>query len=77
MIAAGRHGLGVLSIGAGIPGRPEMLAKQWQIAEDTAKEHGHEMNRKDWRVVVVMHLAEDREQALREVQKGERLETIS
>lgn len=77
MIAAGRHGLGVLSIGAGIPGGPEMLAKQWQIAEDTAKEHGHEMNRKDWRVVVVMHLAEDREQALREVQKGERLETIS
>ena len=77
MIAAGRHGLGVLSIGAGIPGGPEMLAKQWQITEDTAKEHGHEMKRKDWRVVVVMHLAEDREQALREVQKGERLETIS
>ena len=77
MIAAGRHGLGVLSIGAGIPGGPEMLAKQWQIAEDTAKEHGHEMNRKDWRVVVVMHLAEDREQALREVQKGERLETVT
>ncbi len=77
MIAAGRHGLGVLSIGAGIPGGPEMLAKQWQIAEDTAKKHGHEMNRKDWRVVVVMHLAEDREQALREVRNGERLETVT
>ncbi|MBU2534196.1 MAG: LLM class flavin-dependent oxidoreductase [Alphaproteobacteria bacterium] len=77
MMAAGRHGLGVLSIGAGIPGGPEMLAKQWQIAEDTAKEHGHEMNRKDWRVVVTMHLAEDPEQALREVHKGERAETVT
>lgn len=77
MIAAGRHGLGVLSIGAGIPGGPEMLAKQWQIAEDTAAERGHTMDRKDWRVVVVMHLAEDPEQALREVQRGERLETVT
>lgn len=77
MMAAGRHGLGVLSIGAGIPGGPEMLAKQWQIAEDTAAENGHTMDRKDWRVVVVMHLAEDADQALREVQKGERLETVT
>jgi len=77
MIAAGRHGLGVLSIGAGIPGGPEMLSKQWQIAEDTAKEHGHTMDRKDWRVVVTMHLAEDPEQALREVQTGERAETVT
>jgi len=28
MIAAGKHGVGVLSIGAGIPGGPEMLGKQ-------------------------------------------------
>ena len=34
MMAAGKHGLGVLSIGAGLPGGPEALAKQWQIAED-------------------------------------------
>jgi limonene 1,2-monooxygenase len=77
MMAAGRHGLSVLSIGAGIPGGPEMLAKQWQIAEDTAKDHGHTMNRKDWRVVVTMHLAEDAEQALREVHHGERAETVT
>ena len=29
MTAAGRHGVGVLSIGAGLPGGPEALAKQW------------------------------------------------
>jgi limonene 1,2-monooxygenase len=54
-----------------------MLAKQWQIAEDTAKEHGHTMDRKDWRVVVTMHIAEDAEQALREVHHGERAETVT
>ena len=63
MTAAGRHGVGVLSIGAGLPGGPEALAKQWQIAEETAAKHGVKMNRKNWRVVVVMHIAEEKEQA--------------
>jgi limonene 1,2-monooxygenase len=33
------------------------------------------MDRKNWRVVVNAHIAEDDEQALREVKKGERVET--
>tara|TARA_Y100000588_G_C14071432_1_gene845954 strand:+ start:164 stop:1018 length:855 start_codon:yes stop_codon:yes gene_type:complete len=77
MMAAGRHGLGVLSIGAGLPGGPEALAKQWEIAEETAAENGTTMSRKDWRVVVVMHLADDKERALREIHEGERRETLS
>ena len=77
MMAAGRHGLGVLSIGAGQTGGPEALAGQWKIAEDTAAEHGQTMDRKDWRIVVVAHLAEDTEQALREVYDGERRETVT
>ena len=77
MIAAGRHGLGVLSIGAGLPGGPEALATQWKIAEDTAAKNGKTMSRKKWRVVVSAHLAEDDELALREVRKGERNETIT
>ena len=52
MIAAGKHGLGVLSIGAGIPGGPEMLGKQWGIYEETAAKHGHKADRSKWRVVV-------------------------
>ena len=77
MTAAGRHGVGVLSIGAGLPGGPEALAKQWKIAEETAEEHGVKMNRKNWRVVVVMHIAEEKEQALKEIHAGERRETLS
>ena len=75
MIAAGQFGIGVLSIGAGLPGGPEAMAKQWQIAEETAAKYGKTMNRKKWRVVVNAHVAEDDEQALREVKLGERIET--
>ena len=75
MIAAGRHGTGVLSIGAGLPGGPEALGSQWKIAEDTAAKHGQTMDRKKWRVVVNAHVAEDDEEALRQVSKGERHET--
>jgi limonene 1,2-monooxygenase len=75
MIAAGTHGVGVLSIGAGLPGGPEALASQWKIAEEAAAKNGKTMDRKNWRVVVNAHIADDDEQALREVQKGERIET--
>jgi limonene 1,2-monooxygenase len=75
MIAAGTHGVGVLSIGAGLPGGPQALADQWKIAEDAAAKTGKTMDRRNWRVVVNAHLAEDDEQALREVYKGERNET--
>ena len=45
---------------------------QWKIAEDTAAKHGKTMDRKDWRIVVNVHIAEDDEQALRQVKAGER-----
>ena len=69
--------MGVLSIGAGLPGGPEALATQWKIAEDAAAKNGKTMDRKNWRVVVNAHIAEDDEQALAEVKKGERVETMT
>lgn len=75
--SAGRHGLGILSLGAGGPGGVEAMAGQWKIAEDAAAAAGKTMNRKDWRIVAAMHVAEDDETALRQVQAGERLETVS
>jgi len=77
MQVAGKHGLGVLSLGAGIPGGPEMLAGQWKIAEEAAAKHGRQMDRREWRIVVNMHVAEDDEEALAQVRKGERLETVT
>jgi limonene 1,2-monooxygenase len=77
MVAAGKHGLGVLSIGAGLPGGPDALAEQWKIAEETAAQHGQRMERKDWRVVVNVHVAEEDERALADVQRAERHETVT
>ena len=77
VMSAAKHGLGVLSIGAGLPGGPEALAGQWKIGEETAAKHGQTMDRKKWRVVVNVHVAEDDELALRDVAKGERRETVT
>ena len=77
VIAAGRHGLGVLSLGAGLPGGPEALANQWKLAEETAAKHGKRMDRKEWRLVVNVHVAEDDEEALRQVKRAERHETVT
>jgi limonene 1,2-monooxygenase len=77
VVAAGRHGLGVLSLGAGLPGGPEALANQWKIAEETAAKHGKRMDRKQWKLVVNVHVAEDDEEALRQVKRSERHETVT
>ena len=77
MQAAGRYGLGVLSLGAGIPGGPDALANQWKIAEDEAAKAGRTMDRKDWRLVINMHTAEDDELAIEQVKVGERIETVT
>ncbi len=75
VMAASKHGLGMLSLGAGLPGGPQKLAEQWRLAESEAAKHGVAMNRRDWRLVVNMHCAEDDERAFRDVAKGERIET--
>ncbi len=77
VVTAGKHGLGVLSLGAGLPGGPEAIAEQWRIAEKTAAEHGKTVDRAKWRLVVNVHVAEDDELALRQVQVGERRETVT
>lgn len=76
MIAAGTHGVGVLSMGAGLPGGPEKLAEQWKIAEEAAAKAGKTISRKQWRFVVNAHVAESDEQALAEIVTGERGETL-
>jgi limonene 1,2-monooxygenase len=77
VVAAGKHGLGVLSLGAGLPGGPEILASQWKIAEETAARHGKTMDRKNWRLVVNVHVADEDDEALRQVKRAERHETIT
>ncbi len=74
---AGKHGVGILSLGAGLPGGLSALPGQWKIAEDAAAAHGKTMNRRDWRLVMNVHVAETDEQAMAEVKVGERLESVT
>jgi limonene 1,2-monooxygenase len=68
--AAGRHGLGLLSLGATSDGGFNALASNWAIAEDLARDNGQTMDRSGWRLVGPMHIAESREQAMAEVRFG-------
>lgn len=68
--AAGKHGGGLLVLG-GIS--DEALANQtanWRVCEETAARHGQTVDRRNWRITVMMHLAETREQARAEVEFG-------
>lgn len=68
--AAGKHGVGLLSIGATQSGGFNALSSNWAIAEDKAKDNGQGMDRGQWRLVGPMHIAETREQARADVRFG-------
>ncbi len=76
-VVAGRHGVGILSLGAGAPGGLAAIAGQWRIAEEEAAKHGKTMDRAQWRMVMNVHVAETDEQAMADVRVGERLETVT
>lgn len=68
--AAGKHGLGLLSIGATTTGGFNALAANWEICEGRAKEFDRSVRRDQWRLVGPMHIAETREQAVEDVKFG-------
>jgi len=67
---AGRHGAGVLSLGATVAIGMDVLAHHWTIQEEVAAQHGHTADRDKWRLVGLMHLAETEEEARRDVEYG-------
>jgi len=68
--AAGKHGLGLLSLGATSDGGFNALASNWAIAEDLARDNGQTMDRSAWRLVGPMHIAETKEKAMADVRFG-------
>ena len=76
-LAAGKHGVGMLSLGAGLPGGSAKLADYWRMCEAEAAKYGKSVKRDDWRLVVNMHCAATDEEAMAQVKAGERIETLS
>ena len=70
MTLAGKHGIGVISIGTLSEEGLNALPTQWGFAEAAAAEHGQRVDRKDWRVLMSWHIAETREQARAEAREG-------
>ena len=68
--AAGKHGVGLLSIGATSAGGFNALATNWAICEDMAKDSGKTVDRNAWRLVGPVHIAETREKARENVRFG-------
>jgi limonene 1,2-monooxygenase len=68
---AGRYGLGLLSIGATLTQDGfDALAHHWNVMEAQAAAYGTTVDRDRWRLVGLMHVAETREQAYKDVEYG-------
>jgi limonene 1,2-monooxygenase len=67
MVLAGETGSSVLTMNVPRGRDASALKEFWGIAEETAERHGNVMDRHEWRVVLHVHLAETREEALRQM----------
>jgi limonene 1,2-monooxygenase len=73
-MAAGKHGVGLLSV-AGVDNKA--FERTWGWAEEAAEESGQTISRDHWKVVVPIHVAESRKQALAEIDEGFKLRAYS
>ena len=67
---AGRYGLGLLCIAASSVAGYDVLDVNWKVAEKAAAEQGRKMDRADFRLVLCVHLAPTREEAMRSAGQG-------
>jgi limonene 1,2-monooxygenase len=70
MTLAGKHGIGVISIGSLSEEGLNALPTQWSFAEAAAAQYGQTVDRAHWRVLLSWHIAETREQARAEARDG-------
>jgi limonene 1,2-monooxygenase len=71
MVMAGKHGVGVLSMSVVREGNVVTdLNAFWGIAEETAAQHGNVVDRGEWRMVVQVHLADSRKEAIAQARVG-------
>jgi limonene 1,2-monooxygenase len=67
---AGRYGVGLLSIGATTAAGFDALALHWDVMQERAAHYGTTVDRAKWRLVGLVHCAETKEQAYRDVEYG-------
>ncbi len=70
MKAAGKYGIGVISIASASEEGLAALPTQWAFGETYAAEYGNVIDRSQWRINANWHIAPTREQAIDEVADG-------
>jgi limonene 1,2-monooxygenase len=71
MVAAGKHGIGVLSVASYMEAGIAAAKTQWRFCEQAASDAGRTPpDRAAWRLVVPFHLAATREQAIEDIEVG-------
>jgi limonene 1,2-monooxygenase len=69
-LLAGKYDLSLLCVAATMVEGYDALDTNWRIASETARKQGRTLSRRGLRLVGPMHVAETREQAVRDVQFG-------
>jgi limonene 1,2-monooxygenase len=70
VVAAARHGAGLLMLGPMDDAVLDHHVANWRIYEDECQKHGHVADRSKWRITLMMHVAETREQAMADAAWG-------
>jgi limonene 1,2-monooxygenase len=68
--AAGKHGCSLLSIGATSQGGFDALGYHWGVMEERSAEFDTPIDRRGWRLVGPIHIADTKEQAYADVEFG-------
>jgi limonene 1,2-monooxygenase len=69
-LMAGKHGIGMLSIGGTSDDALKAHASNWGVYEEAARANGKTPQRRNWRIVTFAHVAETTERARRDVTFG-------
>jgi len=69
-LQAGKHGIGMLSLGGTSDDALKAHAANWGVYEEAARKNGKTADRRKWRIVTFAHVAETREQARKDVAFG-------
>src|SRR6516165_10178230 len=76
-VAAGKHNIGMLSIGGTSDEALKAHASNWGVYEESARAAGKTPDRRKWRIVTFAHVAEAREQARADVKAWKTSNAIS
>lgn len=69
-LCAGKYGAGLLVLGGISDKALAAQAENWRICEETAEAHNQTVERHQWRITVMTHLADTKEQAFKDMEFG-------